>query len=61
LVVDAFGKRSVGPLSGTQNELLVVTIDLDDVARAQDRGSAIRPREDRRTDVYGLSYGEATL
>ena len=61
LVVDPFGKRSVGPLSGTQNELLDVTIDLDDVARAQDRGSAIRPREDRRTDVYGLSYGEATL
>lgn len=56
LVADPFGKRAVGPLSGTHNQLSLVSIDLDETVRAQDRGSLIRPREDRRTDVYGISY-----
>jgi predicted amidohydrolase len=61
LVVDPFGRRASGPLSGRDDTLDVVTVDLDDAVRAQDRGAQIRPRADRRTDVYGLSYGGRTL
>lgn len=56
LLADPFGRRALGPLPGTAEQLEVVTVDLDDAVRAQDRGSLITPRADRRTDVYRLSY-----
>lgn len=61
VVVDSFGKLAAGPLPGNEDELHVVTVDLDDVQRAEARGSLIQPRGDRRTDVYGLSYGGSVL
>ena len=61
VVVDSFGEVVSGPLSGTEDELQVVTVDLGDVQRAEARGSLIRPRADRRTDVYGLSYDGSIL
>ena len=61
LVIDSFGRVAAGPMSGTEDEQQVVTVDLDDVERAEDRGSLIRPQADRRTDVYGLSYGGSIL
>jgi predicted amidohydrolase len=61
VVVDSFGRVVAGPLSGTADEQHVVDVDLDDVRRAQTRGSLIRPRDDRRTDVYGLSYNGLVL
>ena len=48
-------------MSGTEDVHQLVTVDLDEVQRAEDRGSLIRPRADRRTDVYGLSYDGAIL
>lgn len=56
LVVDPHGTRVLGPLSGTEDSLATVAVDLDDVERAQHRGEGIDPREDRRTDVYRLTY-----
>ena len=61
VVIDSFGGVAAGPLPGTEDELHVVTVDLDDVQRAEARGSLIRPRADRRTDVYGLSYDGSIL
>ena len=61
LVIDSFGKVVAGPMSGTEDVHQLVTVDLDEVQRAEDRGSLIRPRADRRTDVYGLSYDGAIL
>ena len=61
VVVDSFGEVVAGPLPGTEDELRIVTIDLADVQRAEARGTLIRPRADRRTDVYGLSYDGTVL
>ncbi len=61
LVIDSFGKVVAGPMSGTEDVHQVVTVDLDEVQRAEDRGSLICPRVDRRTDVYGLSYDGSIL
>jgi N-carbamoylputrescine amidase len=55
------GELISGPLSGTSDEVAVATIDLDDVAAAQERSELITPREDRRTDVYGISVGGRVL
>jgi predicted amidohydrolase len=56
IIVDPFGQRCIGPLPGQTERQAVITVDLDDVVRSQDRGSQIRPRLDRRTDVYTVSY-----
>lgn len=61
LVCDPYGKTLVGPLSGDHPELAVATIDLDAVSRAQEREPLIKPRADRRTDVYGLVVGGQVL
>lgn len=61
VVVDSFGEVVAGPLPKTEEELRVVTIDLSDVQRAESRTTLIRPRDDRRTDVYGLSYDGSVL
>ena len=55
LVADPFGKAALGPLSGSEPGLEVVTVDLSQAEAAQVRDPLIRPREDRRTDVYELN------
>lgn len=52
------GTALVGPRSRTEEWVGTQRIDLDDVARAQDRGGGITPRADRRTDVYDVVYRE---
>jgi N-carbamoylputrescine amidase len=61
VVCDPYGAVPVGPLPADQPELAMVTIDLDSVERAHDRGALINPFEDRRSDVYGLSVGGTVL
>ena len=61
IVADPFGKRLVGPMSGTHEDLRVVTLDFDDAQAARDRGALIRPRADRRTDVYRITYNGTSL
>lgn len=61
VVCDPYGAVPLGPLSSDRSELALVTIDLDAVARARERGAMINPSEDRRSDVYGLSMAGTVL
>jgi predicted amidohydrolase len=58
IIADPFGRTLVGPLPGDEPAIEMATIDLDTSERAQVRDPLIRPREDRRTDVYELSLLE---
>lgn len=61
VAVDAYGDLLVGPLSRQEADSALVTVDLDAIRAARVRGKLIRPRDDRRTDVYGLEYGGESL
>ena len=61
VLVGPRGELLLGPLSGVSDELALAEIDLADAARAQERSDLIKPRCDRRTDVYGLSIGGRLL
>ena len=61
VLVGPSGQLVLGPLPGTSDELALAKIDLDDAERAQRRSELITPREDRRTDVYGLVVGDERL
>lgn len=61
VAVDAFGELLAGPLSRTGPDHALVEIDLSAVRASRVRGDRIRPREDRRTDVYGVAYGGEIL
>lgn len=54
---DAYGEVLAGPLSRTAADSARVEFDLEAIRAARVRGERIRPREDRRADVYGLAYG----
>lgn len=56
VAVDAYGDLMAGPLSRTEPDSALVAIDLDAVRAARVRSELIRPRDDRRTDVYGVLY-----
>ena len=56
-----YGRLVAGPLPTDRDELLVARVDLADAARAQVRSELIRPRSDRRTDVYGVTLGPQRL
>lgn len=53
---DAFGELLAGPLSRTAADSATATLDLEAIRAARVRGERIRPREDRRTDVYAVTY-----
>jgi N-carbamoylputrescine amidase len=53
---DAFGELVAGPLSRTEADSALATISIEDTRAARVRSSTIRPREDRRTDVYRVQY-----
>lgn len=55
VVVDPYGQVLLGPSSGTDEAIELVTVDLDQVARSHDRATDISPRNDRRKDVYRLA------
>jgi N-carbamoylputrescine amidase len=61
LLCDPYGKPALGPLARDREDFGAATLDLDEVGRAQERDELIRPRADRRTDVYGLSLGGRVL
>jgi predicted amidohydrolase len=54
VVADPFGAIALGPLSASEGEVAMVTVDLASVGDAQQRSTLISPRDDRRTDVYGV-------
>lgn len=61
LAVDAFGQIVVGPLSRFGPDSARAMIDIDKGRLARVRSPRIRPREDRRTDVYAVHYKEEVL
>lgn len=61
IVCDPYGTALVGPLPGDREELVVATIDLDQVKGAHSRGGLINPDADRRSDVYGLAIAGSVL
>lgn len=54
LLVDPYGEVRLGPLPGDSEAVAHVEIDLKDTAGARHRSPLISPRDDRRTDVYGI-------
>lgn len=58
---DAFGEVIVGPLSREHGDSAVATIDIARVRASQVRGPMIRPRADRRTDLYQVAYEDTLL
>jgi predicted amidohydrolase len=61
LVADPYGELLAGPFGPDEERIEVVSADLDAVRAAQARSELIRPRSDRRTDVYGLRLGTEVL
>ncbi len=61
ILIDPFGKRLVGPLSGSDDEVVLATVDIADAKRSQVRGEMISPRADRRTDIYQIAVDEQLL
>jgi len=55
VLIDPYGKRLVGPLSGTDDDVVLSTVDIADAKRSQVRGEMIAPRADRRTDIYRIA------
>ncbi|WP_170929037.1 carbon-nitrogen hydrolase family protein [Mycobacterium paraense] len=53
---DAYGQVLAGPLSRSHADSAMASVDLCAVRASRRRSGAIRPREDRRTDVYSLNY-----
>jgi predicted amidohydrolase len=54
VLADPRGQVVAGPLPGDADDLVLAEIDLSSDGGASDRGGGIRPREDRRDDVYSL-------
>ena len=61
ILAGPYGQVVAGPLARDGDELQVARLDLADAARAQVRSELIRPRADRRTDVYGVTLGSQQL
>ncbi len=61
VAVDAFGSLLAGPLSRNAPDSAIAEVDVALGRSARVRGERIRPREDRRVDVYGVRYLEECL
>lgn len=61
VIVDPYGDALAGPLDDESETVLSAEIDLETAVRARIRSDRVRPREDRRTDVYGLMVNNAPL
>jgi alkylhydroperoxidase/carboxymuconolactone decarboxylase family protein YurZ len=59
-IASPYGEYLTGPLDRDTERVVVTEVDLDDQLASRARGDGIRPREDRRPDVYGdlLGYRE---
>ncbi len=61
VVSDPYGQIAAGPMSTRNEGLQVAELDLGEALQAQCRSPLIRPRDDRRTDVYGVRSGDDWL
>lgn len=60
LIADAFGATLAGPMSEDEVGVIRAEMSLDEIRQARVRSPRIRPREDRRTDIYGVRVGHTT-
>lgn len=58
VLVGPRGELRSGPAPGDREQIDVVSFAMEEAAQARTRGERITPREDRRTDVYGLRIGD---
>ena len=61
VVVGPHGELVLGPLSAEAAAVEATAIELDRCREARSRSELITPRADRRTDVYGIVYGDERL
>ncbi len=60
-IAQVTGRPFVGPLSGSAEEIVLVEFDLDRARAARHRSGLVSPRDDRRTEFYGLVYEDTRL
>lgn len=56
VVADPYGDPLVGPLARDRDDVATTMVDLEVAKTAQHRSALIRPREDRRRDLYRIEY-----
>ncbi|HEY8333872.1 MAG TPA: nitrilase-related carbon-nitrogen hydrolase [Tardiphaga sp.] len=61
LFADPYGRILAGPMPEADQGILIADMDLAVVQQAKQRSELIRPRLDRRTDIYGLSVAGQTF
>ena len=61
ILAGPYGQVVAGPLARDRDESQVARVDFADASQAQVRSELIRPRADRRTDVYGVTLGSQKL
>lgn len=61
LIADPFGDIIAGPLDEDTEGIVAADITRERLAAAKERSARIRPRADRRTDVYGVALGGRVL
>ncbi len=61
LVADAYGKCLTGPLDEDEETTAIAPLDVAEIRAASERSPLIRPRADRRQDVYTLSVDGETF
>lgn len=60
LIVDSFGECLAGPSEQDADETLIASLDIAAIRASRVRSALVRPREDRRIDVYGLTVSGTT-
>lgn len=53
-VIDPYGALLAGPLGDAEEKIELASYDPEIARAAQNRSALVRPREDRRTDIYRL-------
>jgi predicted amidohydrolase len=61
VVIDPYGATFTGPLPGSEDQVVVTALDLDQAHQALVRSNLISPRADRRRDLYGIEVGGELL
>jgi predicted amidohydrolase len=61
LISNPYGQILAGPLSETGEGIAMSSFDPAVASAAQIRSDLVKPRQDRRTDVYGVRLGRHTL
>jgi N-carbamoylputrescine amidase len=57
LITDPYGEPLAGPLGPDDEDTLTAEVDFSLAQAARVRSELIRPRSDRRTDIYGVTVG----